>query len=150
MGGLRILALDIGEKRCGIAVSDADCTMSFPLKVLPTDEVVNVSRSFRNILEDYEPSLLVSGLPVSMSGEEGPQAARIRQAAMDISGKVGIPIEFVDERLSSTEAKRIMREAGIDERHARGRIDGVAASLILEVFLEARLNGRTGRDDDRF
>lgn len=115
-----------------------------PLKVLPACEVEGMSRSFRMILEDHEPDVLVCGLPQTMSGEEGPQAVRIREVAGRIAAASGLPLEFIDERLSSTEAKRILREQGLNERQMRGKVDMISASLFLQAWLDSH-----GRKDDR-
>jgi len=134
----RILALDIGEKRIGIAVSDAERRLAFPVCVLPTAEVVAMARSFRRVLEDDEPGLIVCGLPLSLDGAENAQAARVREVAAHLSEATGLPVEFEDERLSSAQAKRMLREAGLDERHQRGKVDGIAASLFLQAYLDRR------------
>lgn len=132
------LALDIGGARTGIAVSDRTGSVAIPLKVLPAAEVEQVSRSFRYILEDHEPDIIVCGLPQTMAGEEGAQAERIRAIAAKIGARTGLPIEFVDERLSSREAKRILREQGLNEKRMRGKVDMISASLFLQVWLDAR------------
>lgn len=132
------LALDIGGARTGIAVSDCTGSVAMPLKVLPAAEVEQVSRSFRYILEDHEPDIIVCGLPQTMAGEEGTQAERIRAIAVKIGARTGLPVEFVDERLSSREAKRILREQGLNEKRMRGKVDMISASLFLQVWLDAR------------
>ena len=132
------LGLDIGEVRIGIAVSDASGSVAMPLKVLPAQEVLAHARSFRMILEDHEPDVLVCGLPETLAGEEGPQAERVRASAERIAAASGIPLEFCDERLSSREAKRILRAQGLTERAMRGEVDMVAASLFLQAWLDAR------------
>lgn len=132
------LALDIGGARTGIAVSDRTGRVAMPLKVLPAVEVEQVSRSFRYILEDHEPDIIVCGLPQTMAGEEGTQAERIRAIAVKIGARTGLPVEFVDERLSSREAKRILREQGLNEKQMRGKVDMISASLFLQVWLDAR------------
>lgn len=132
------LALDIGGARTGIAVSDRTGSVAIPLKVLPAVEVEQVSRSFRYILEDHEPDIIVCGLPQTMAGEEGTQAERIRAIAVKIGARTGLPVEFVDERLSSREAKRILREQGLNEKQMRGKVDMISASLFLQVWLDAR------------
>lgn len=132
------MALDIGEKRTGVAVSDPAGRVASPIEVLPTAEVTGNAKSFRMLLEDWEPELLVCGLPKSLSGDEGKQAARIREAARTIAGTTGMPVEFVDERLSSREAKRSLRDMGYDERRMRGKVDMIAASLFLQSWLDAR------------
>lgn len=135
---MRILALDIGETRVGIAVSDPAERVATPVCVLPAAEVMSHAITFRRVLEDWEPELLVCGLPRTLAGEEGPQAERVRAAAEVIARACGLPLEFTDERLSSAEAKRILREQGFSERAMRGRVDMVAASLFLQSWLDAR------------
>ena len=135
---MRALALDIGEVRVGVAVSDPDARVASPVCVLPAAEVLAHAVTFRRVLEDWEPDLLVCGLPRTLAGEEGPQAERIRAQAEKIAQSCGLPLEFADERLSSAEAKRILREQGLSERSMRGRVDSVAASLFLQSWLDAR------------
>lgn len=135
---MRILALDIGQARVGIAVSDPGERVASPVCVLPASEVLGNAKPFRRVLEDWEPELLLCGLPYTMAGEEGPQAARIRAVAQKISAVCGLPCEFADERLSSREAKRSLREKGLSEREMRGKIDMIAASLFLQAWLDAR------------
>lgn len=132
------LALDIGEARVGIAVSDATGTLAMPVKVLPAQEVLGNARSFRYVIEDYEPDVLVCGRPETLAGEDGPQAQRVVEAAEKIARATGLPLEFIDERLSSREAKRILREQGLSEREMRGKVDSVAASLFLQTWLDVR------------
>lgn len=135
---MRVLALDIGEVRVGVAASDATGTVSSPVTVLPAQEVLSHARSFRRVLEDHEPELLLCGMPRTLAGEDGPQAQRIAEQAARIAHACGLPLEFADERLSSLEAKRILREGGMSERAMRGKVDMVAASLFLQAWLDAR------------
>ena len=135
---MRALALDIGEVRVGIAASDATGTVASPVTVLPAQEVLAHARTFRRVLEDYEPDVLVCGRPRTLAGEDGPQAERIMAQAEQIAQACGLPLEFVDERLSSQEAKRILREEGMREKAMRGKVDMVAASLFLQAWLDAR------------
>ena len=139
---MRALALDIGEARIGIAASDASGRVASPVKVLPAAEVLGHARTFRRILEDSEPDVLVCGRPQTMSGEDGPQAERIMAQARQIADACGLPLEFADERLSSSEAKRILREQGLREKQMRGKVDMIAASLFLQAWLDSH-----GQDD---
>ncbi|HJG36996.1 Holliday junction resolvase RuvX [Enorma phocaeensis] len=132
------LGLDIGETRIGIAVSDATGRLAMPVKVLPAQEVVGMARSFRYVLEDHDPDVLVCGLPRTLGGELGPQAERVRGVAEGIARACSLPLEFADERLSSAEAKRILREQGLSEKQMRGKVDMVAASLFLQAWLDGR------------
>lgn len=135
---MRVLALDIGEKRVGIATCDPAESVATPLCVLPAEEVTGGARSFKRLLEDWEPEMFLCGLPKSLSGEEGPQAERIRTIADTLESDYGIPVEYSDERLSSAEAKRSLRDEGYDERSMRGKVDMIAASLFLQSWLDAR------------
>ena len=132
------MALDIGEKRVGVAVSDPGERVASPVCVLPADEVRSGARSFRTVLEDWEPELLLAGLPYTLAGEEGPQAQRIRTFAADVAKAANLPLEFADERLTSSEAKRSLREKGLNEKAMRGKVDMIAASLFLQAWLDAR------------
>jgi putative Holliday junction resolvase len=135
---VKALALDIGEKRIGVAVGDTSDAIALPVCVLPTTEVLSNARTWRHVLEDHEPDVLVCGLPKTMAGEEGPQARRVREAGERISLSCGITLDFVDERLSSAEAKRILRLDGLSEKRMRGKVDMIAASLFLQTWLDAR------------
>ncbi len=135
---MRALALDIGEVRVGIAVSDPAGRVASPVCVLPAAEVLAHASTFRRVLDDWEPEILVCGRPKTMAGEDGPQAQRIMDQAEKIAAACGLDLEFVDERLSSAEAKRILREQGMSEKTMRGKVDMVAASLFLQSWLDAR------------
>ena len=135
---MRIMALDIGEKRIGVAISDPDERIASPVCVLAADEVRANARSFRTVLEDWDPGLLLCGLPMTLGGEEGPQAQRVREMAEHVAETTGIPLEFADERLSSAEAKRSLREKGLSEKTMRGKVDMIAASIFLQSWLDAR------------
>lgn len=135
---MRVMALDIGEVRCGIAVSDPQGRIASPVCVLPTQEVLANASSFRRVVEDWEPELLLSGLPLSLNGEKGPQAQRIEEQAVRIAKTLDLPLEFCDERLSSAEAKCALREGGHSEKSMRGKVDMIAASIFLQSWLDAR------------
>ena len=141
---VRILALDIGEKRCGLAVSDSTGKIALPLRTLHTRDVFENSAAFQRVLADYEPDLLLCGLPVSLSGHENQQAIRIREQAESVAGQIHLPLEFMDERLSSANARRILRESGYSERAMREKVDAVAASLILQSYLDVSQNAIIG------
>lgn len=134
---MRVLGLDIGEKRIGVAVADTTTGLAMPLRVMNAQEVIDNAQPWRTLVQDNEPDLLVCGLPKTMRGATGRQAARIRELAERIAQTCGVPLEFADERLSSAEAKRVLRAQGLSEREMRGKIDSVAASLFLETWLAA-------------
>ena len=142
---MRVMALDIGKVRCGIAISDPAERIATPICVLPTSEVEQNAPSFRRLLEDWEPEMILSGLPYTLAGEEGPQAESIRAVAGAIAKRAGLPLEFADERWSSSEAKRSLREKGFSEKEMRGKVDMIAASLFLQSWLDSRANSAPSR-----
>ena len=131
---MRTMALDIGEVRIGVAISDSEGRIATPLKVLAAGD----GAEFRRLVQDWEVEQLLCGLPYTLSGEEGPQAASIKEKASRIARARNLPLFFADERMSSREAKRILREEGLDERAMRGKVDMIAASLFLQAWLDAR------------
>lgn len=141
---MRALALDIGEKRTGVAVSDTSGSVAMPLKVLETSRLLGDARMLKRIADDYEIELIVVGLPLSLDGSEGPQAAEVRRISGRLAGFVSVPFEFFDERLSSAQAKRSMTEAGASDREKRGSVDMVAASLFLQSYLDAHRDVERG------
>lgn len=142
-----VLAFDIGEKRVGIASSDLTGRVASPVCVLSLAQVTQRSPELRRIVSDHEPESFLFGLPLSLSGEESAQTETVRTVAAQIAEMWNMPYDFCDERFSSREAKRILRENGLDERRQRGKVDMIAASLFLQAFLDARAseNGADNR-----
>ena len=135
---MRALGLDIGAARVGVAVSDRDGTVASPVAVLDARALARDVRALVRIAEDYEAECLVVGMPLTMAGEEGPQAAIVRAEAERLAAALGLPVEYHDERLSSAEARRVMRESGKSEKAQRGALDKVAAAIVLQGWLDAR------------
>ena len=132
------MALDIGQKRVGVAISDARETVASAICVLNTQDVLDVNKNFKRVLEDWEPDVFLFGKPKTLSGDVGPQAKKVEEVSHAISEKTSIPCEFFDERLSSKEAKNFMRECGMTEKEMRGKIDMVAAQIFLQAFLDRK------------
>lgn len=137
---MRMLGLDIGERRVGVAVSDPEGRVATPLKVLPAPLSADLSQ-LKRILEDYEVEIAVVGLPLSMNGSEGPQARVVRDEVARLSKALDLDWRFHDERLSSVAAKRMMTDAGADSRKQRGSVDMVAASIMLQSYLDSMAAG---------
>ena len=148
---MRVLALDMGEKRIGVAVSDPSGTVASPLVVLDASRVLGDGRDLIRLAEEYEVELVVVGLPLSLDGTEGPQALRVRRAAERVAWFLRVPMEFADERLSSAQASRAMSDVGASQRKQRGCVDMVAAAVFLQSYLDARRSGGQIGDtqDDR-
>jgi putative Holliday junction resolvase len=140
---VRTLALDIGEKRIGVAISDPSGRVATPVSVLDAARVLGDGRDLVRLLEDYDDvEQIVIGVPRSMDGTEGPQAARARASGERIAAFTRLPVSYVDERLSSVEAERRMAEAGADSRRRRGSVDMVAAAILLQAHLDAKAEER--------
>ncbi|GAA3630389.1 Holliday junction resolvase RuvX [Microlunatus ginsengisoli] len=134
------LALDLGDARIGVAACDHAAMLSFPVATIQAGD--GELERILAVVEEYAPVEVVVGLPRSLSGQEGPAAARIRvrtQALADrVSGLDPAPdVRLVDERLTTVDASRRLREAGKNSRKQRSRIDAAAAVGILEHALEA-------------
>lgn len=136
---MRVLALDIGEKRIGVAVSDPTQRVASPVSVLEAARALASPNEFNRLFQDYDDvELIIVGLPRSLDGTEGPQAARVRATASRIGELTGVPVAYCDERLSSVEAERRMAEMGADSRARRGSVDMVAAALMLQTYLDTK------------
>lgn len=134
---MRILSLDVGEARIGIAVCDPDERFAVPLEVVEREEEEADLCSILAIARREEAGSLVVGLPLSLDGSRGPQARRVEGFARRLAARTSLPVELWDERLSTAEAKRYQsgrRRGG--RRPAVG--DAVAAAIILQNFLDAR------------
>jgi putative Holliday junction resolvase len=133
----RIMGFDIGQKRLGIAVSDDSGTIASPVTVLDVATLKADNRSLKKLIDDYEPIRGIVGLPLSLSGDEGTQAQEVRTLAQGLLETLNLELVFFDERFSSADAKRAMREANVSEKQARGRIDMIAATLFLQAYLDS-------------
>lgn len=134
---MRHLAFDIGERRIGVAVSDPTGRVATPVTVLDAKLLAADMKPLRRLIDDYEPETFVVGLPLTMAGDEGPQAASVRSTVQRLLEPFGIPVAYHDERLSSAAAERAMAEAGSDSRARRGSVDMVAAAILLQGYLDA-------------
>jgi putative Holliday junction resolvase len=131
-----VLGLDIGERRVGVAISDPDARVATPHDIIDAKSVEDASTLAR-MIDDWEIGLVVIGLPNSLDGTEGPQAVRVRVCGDTLASRLPVPVVYQDERMSSAEAKRRMAESGLSEKEQRGRVDMVAAALILQSYLDA-------------
>lgn len=133
----RILALDVGDKRIGIAVSDEGRLIASPHSVYTrvgyTPDVKHISGLYRQV----SATLLVCGLPRNMDGSVGFQAEKVMAFAEKLR-EAGLPVDFQDERLSTVAAHHALIEGGMRREERKGRVDKVAAAVILQQYLDAR------------
>lgn len=132
---MRILALDVGERRIGVAVSDP---LGMTAQGLTTYTRRGMERDlayFAGLCREWQAQRLVLGLPLHMNGDAGDSAAHVRELAGQLEAACGIPVEFVDERLTTVAAHRILSEGNVRGGRRKQTVDTVAAVLILETYL---------------
>ena len=130
----RIVALDIGDVRIGVAVSDPTRTIASPVEVITRVGWGPDTRKIKEICDRYETTLVVSGLPLNMDGSEGFQAAKVRDLCAQLT-KAGLTVFFQDERLSTVTAEDALLEGDLSRAERKTRVDKVAAAIILEQWL---------------
>lgn len=135
---MRTLGLDYGERRVGVAVSDPTGRIATPLETVDRRARGGVLLRIAAIVDEYEIGQIVVGLPLQMDGSVGEQAERARAFGSQVGERTGIPVAFIDERLTSVEATRVLAVAGAKPGRNRDRVDRVAASLLLSAFLDRR------------
>jgi putative Holliday junction resolvase len=134
----RILALDVGKKRIGLAVSDA---LGISAQGLPTFQRTRIRddvRGLATLARERQIALLLVGNPLHMSGTESRQALYTREFAERLGSETGLPIVYWDERLTTVEAERVLREARATLDQRKKAVDRLAAVLLLESYLDAR------------
>jgi putative holliday junction resolvase len=142
-GVRRILSLDFGSKTIGLAVSDP---LGITAQGLPTLRRKNKRTDFAAlaaVIERFEVAEIVMGLPLHMSGRAGIQAEKAQLFAEELRTRFGLPVHLWDERLTSAEANRVLRESEMSIRRRGEVVDRLAAVLILQSFMEARRHGLT-------
>ena len=136
---MRAVGIDLGEKRIGVAISDSGGSLATPYEVVArTGSRDEDHRRIKAIVEEVEAEILVVGLPLSFDGTEGKAAQGARQEAEAIGQIVSVPIELHDERLTTVEAERILKEQGLDAAERRNVVDKVAAAILLQAWMEGR------------
>lgn len=145
----RILGFDVGDRRIGLAISDPLGYTAQPLFTLHRAGRRADLKSVGRLLRKHGVTEAVVGNPLYMSGDQSPQAAKAQAFADDLRTKFGITVHLWDERLTTTEAHRHLDDAGhAGGRERKGIIDQVAAVLILQAFLEARVNAKARARDE--
>jgi putative Holliday junction resolvase len=137
----RILALDVGKKRIGLALSDE---LGITAQGLPTLERRNKRTDFAALsalVREYGVGQIVLGLPLRMSGEEGTQADWVRSFADELKGYVDVPIDLRDERWTSKQAERVLMGSGIRQEDRKPAIDRLSAVILLQDYLDSREAG---------
>lgn len=132
----RILALDVGDRRIGVAVSDLTGTISRPVCTIERGSRKEDFAAIRELVETYQAGLLLVGLPLTLRGEIGPQARHIQRYADRLAEAVSVPIRMWDERYSTSRAEEILQRPG--QPADRAGLDAVAAAVFLQEFLDSQ------------
>ena len=144
---VRVAAIDLGKARVGIAVSDELGLLAHPRPFLEGKSRKPLIAALVAMVREEGIERFLVGLPLEMTGEEGPAARRIMAFAQELANAAGVDIELVDERLTTVEATQQLRASGINARDGKSLVDGVAAAVILQSWLDAR-RGQSDDSDD--
>jgi len=132
----RILGIDYGDARIGVAISDPTRTIARPLEVIEPGKVDPVER-IAEIAKEYDVKLIILGLPKLMSGEEGEMAAKVREFMQKLRDRTDLEIRLVDERFTSKIAERELRKRKVKPSREKKKVDLYAASLLLQEYLDS-------------
>ena len=130
-----VVALDLGEKRVGVAVSDALLISITPLAALPRRNWKKLLRDVEDLIRLYDAQTMVIGLPLRLNGSDGDAALEVRRVALSFARSLNVPVYLQDERLTSVEAEQNLRLKGYERDEISARIDSEAAAVILGDFL---------------
>ncbi len=134
---MRVLALDLGSRRIGVAVSDPSGTIASPHAVLErTGDTRRDHRAVADLVAETGAEVVVVGLPLSMTGERGPAARAAAAEITELAAVLPVPVVTHDERLTTISAERSLRGAGVRGARRRERVDKVAAAVILQAWLD--------------
>ncbi|NCO75406.1 MAG: Holliday junction resolvase RuvX [Cyanobacteria bacterium] len=136
MKRVAVLGLDVGLRRVGVAGCDGLGLLATELTTVTRTSFKNDVEVFRQIVNEREATLLVVGMPYTMNGEMGFQAKQVMKYAKRLSNALGLPLDFVDERLTSIEAEEQLRESKKFSHYNKGLIDKRAAAIILQQWLD--------------
>ena len=134
---MRILAIDHGTKRMGIAISDEMRTIAQPLEYIAAEPLEKFFDRLKQIIADREISLIVVGVPLNMDGTYGPAAARVQEFVTALKEAVTVPIKSWDERLTSVQANRYLIEADVRRSKRKEKVDKTAAAILLQSYLDS-------------
>ena len=145
------MGLDPGGRRIGIALSDPTGLLASAHSVLRRTTLERDLDAINSVAVEHEVGVVVVGLPLHLSGREGEEAERARKFAARVGERLGVPIELVDERLSSVEAERMLSAMGVRRDRWKERLDAIAAAVVLQGYLDGQRHAcdRAARDAER-
>ena len=133
---MRILGLDVGDKRIGVAISDPDNILATPLTTITNDDNTRAIDRILDIVNEYNIKQIIVGLPYSLNGSVGIQAEKTKAFIEGLSNRTEAVIHYRDERLSTVAAERMLREAGVKKEKIKERRDAAAAAYVLQGYID--------------
>ncbi|MGA2242265.1 MAG: Holliday junction resolvase RuvX [Verrucomicrobiota bacterium] len=133
---MRILALDHGTKRIGVAVSDETKTIAQPLEFIPAEPFADFLARLRQLIREKEVELILVGLPRNMDGSYGPAAEKVQTFVTALKDAVVVPVKTLDERLTSAQANRVLIQGGVRRDKRKVKVDKMAAAILLQGYLD--------------
>ena len=133
---MRILALDHGTKRIGVAVSDETRTIAQPLEFIPAEPFADFLARLRQLIREKEIELILVGLPRNMDGSYGPAAQKVEAFVAVLRNAITVPIRTWDERLTSSQANRILIQGNVRRDKRKEKVDKMAAAILLQSYLD--------------
>ena len=132
-----VLGLDVGDKRIGVAISDAENILATPLTTIErSSEDAAALKAIADIIRERKVEMVIAGLPYSLNGTIGPQAARTLSFIEVLARNIDVPVETRDERMSTVAAQQMLRQSGKNSMQMKGKIDSAAAAYILQGYLD--------------
>ncbi len=135
---MRYLAIDLGDKRTGLAVGDDRLRLATPVLVIETRDRNVLLQQLATVVEEHGPGELVVGLPLNMDGSEGPRSKIARTFARQLQERFGLPVHLHDERLTSHAAEEKLQQRDLSRGQKKERRDALAAAELLTSFLQTR------------
>jgi putative holliday junction resolvase len=135
---MRTLALDHGTVRIGVAVSDELGMIAQPLEFIPAEPLAGFLERLKKLVAEREVGRVLVGMPRNMDGSYGPAAEKVNEFVRQLRETLSIPIQTWDERLTSVQAQRMLREAAVKGAKQRQKLDQMAAAILLQSYLDAQ------------
>ena len=133
---MRVLALDHGTKRIGVAVSDEMKLIAQPLEFIPPAPFAAFIERLNELLRDKEVELILVGIPRNMNGSYGPAALKVQEFVEELKSEVAVPVKTWDERLTSSQANRLLIEGNVRREKRKQKVDKMAAAILLQSYLD--------------
>ena len=136
---MRILAIDHGTKRMGIALSDETRTIAQPLEFIPAEPFADFLARLKQLITEKQVDQILIGMPRNMDGSYGPAALKVQEFVAVLKETIAVPIKTWDERLTSAQANRMLIQAEVRRDKRKQRVDAAAAAILLQSYLDSRI-----------